>query len=832
MIRPGRLSREVALSGVALVLANLFIWTTNHLIWQSLGALVLAGALPGTLLPRSLYAEDDSLDPVERALLTLGLGYVCLLCGMLFLHYLPGPLTRKLVVAAYDVLVVALLLLRVRSGPGPRRASLPPGTALAILVLILIAGASRLPNLGYSEFQGDEVAVLHVAAASIQGRDDALFLHKKGPAEILVPTLTYAVSRRINEAVARFPFALASLAGVVGVYALGKRLSSHRGGWWAALLVALNGFLVAFGRIVQYQSLVLLFSVLGLLCALRFSQEFRRRDLWLSAVFLAAGMLAHSDTVFAAMSAGFIILRAVWVRRVPLRKAAAWLIGPMLVAGAMLAAFYVPFALHPHFEATREYLKWRQGEPPYNNLRHFLNIGTVYNAVYYVALMALGLGAAALNRLSRIGRPRWLVPALFLGAFALAGLRPEITRVGERDFVGTAFAALFVLLFFARDSETVWRPVLLWSGVPFLIYLFLFRDPRTHLYVLFPGAALLLGTELDRVASRLRGGAWVCAGALALVMVVSGAYLYMMFVSHRPEYKRTYPAHRIAFFCAPYGEKMPEQGLFGFPYRAGWKVVGKLYASGELQGDYGTNEETHITMWYTRGKRSCNSQPRYYLLAEDVQDEQPVSMGEVASAYELVGQVWAGDRVKLRMYERKPARLPYREYYLSRVASLFDREFTDPDYATGLAPLDPLAEIQHPAHLRVGEGIEFLGHRVDKTRMHPGDALTLTLYWRADSPIDESYTVFTHIEDPGVVWAQKDNIPCCDDPCPTNEWEAGAVYVDRYTLVLGPETPAGPHALVAGMYRADTMKRLPVMDLTGAQLGDVLDLGVIEVVAR
>ncbi|MEA3407908.1 MAG: hypothetical protein U9R48_07505 [Chloroflexota bacterium] len=54
--------------------------------------------------------------------------------------------------------------------------------------MIVIAAFFRFFNLSYAEFQGDEVAVLHKAAACIQGRQDALFLHKKGPAEILVST--------------------------------------------------------------------------------------------------------------------------------------------------------------------------------------------------------------------------------------------------------------------------------------------------------------------------------------------------------------------------------------------------------------------------------------------------------------------------------------------------------------------------------------------------------------------------------------------------------------------------------------------------------------------
>ena len=650
--------------------------------------------------------------------------------------------------------------------------------------------------------------------------------------EILITTLTYAAGWRINEGIARFPFTMANLLGVLGLYALGQRLFSHRTGWWAALLIALNGFFIAFGRIVQYQSLVFLFSVLGLLCALRFKEELDRRYLWLSALFLASGLLSHSDTVFAAAAAGFLILSTFLTRRVAVTTVVRWLAGPILAAGVLLAAFYVPFILHPHFQEAQGYLSWRTGQPPYNNLNHFLTIGTVYNASYYLALMGVGLVWIGATRLSRISQPRWLLPVVLLVLLAVSWLRPGLWRVGERDVVGTLFLVLLLTLLLLPGESLAWQTTLLWFGLPFLVFVFLFRDPRTHLYVLFPGASLLWAEAIDRLTIRLKSKAWLLNVAVAAMLAVSIAYLYIMFVSHTPEYRRTYPMNRINLFWVPYGDEFPEQGLFGFPYRAGWKMVGYLYATGLLQGNYGTNEETHITGWYIRDQPVCDDDIRYYFLAENVQDVQDVPTDEIKTAYELVGRVWVGDQVKLRMYEHKPARLTLHDYRLEEGTAAFDHQLSGPDgpdYPTGLSPLDPLALVQHPAQLRLGSAIEFLGYSVDKARIRPGGSLDLTLYWRLLSPITESYTVFTHVEDPDVVWGQMDNIPRCGQR-PTNEWQVGYVNVDHYILALSVDTPAGPHALVTGMYRADTGERLAVTDATGAHVGTTLNLGTIDVV--
>jgi hypothetical protein len=831
--------RRALAAGALALLAHGLILLPVWFPLQAMVGLIWAGVVPGALVLHLLLADDQTLGIVERALMAVGLGYVSIVLGTLLLQFLPGPLTRAHLLAFYDVLalvLLALLVLRTSVLSGDAEASLGSSGRqvqwFPLLLLLVIAGVIRLANLGYAEFQGDEVDVLGRAQAVLQGDEDALFLHKKGPAEILVAALTYAIGWRVNEGVARLPFALANVCGVLGLYTLGSRVFTHRAGWWAALLIALNGFLVAFGRIVQYQNLVFLFSVLGLLCALRFGEQLDQRYLWLTALFLGSGLLAHSDAIFAVVAAAFAILETFILRRVAVSTVLRWLAGPALMAGVLLAAFYVPFALHPHFQVTQEYLGERTGHPPYNNLGHFLTIGTVYNAFYYLALIGVGFVWIAVSRVGRLGRPTWLLPLALLGLLALSWAWSGLWLVGERDLAGLAFLILLVMVFLSPGESGPWRVTLLWFGLPFLVYVFLFGDPRTHLYVLFPGASLLWGAEFDSLSLRIKNNAWLLKGLVIVVLGVSAVYLCMVFVSHTPEYRRTYPVHRSHLFWVPYGDTFPREGLFGFPYRAGWKAVGYLYATGVLHGEYNTNEEKHIARWYIRDQSVCDGDRHYYFLAENVQDVQPVPMDEIKTSYELVGQVLVGDQVKLRMYERKPARLAYNDYQIEEIVTVFDEQLSGPDgpdYPTGLSPLDPLGHLQHPSQLRLGSAIEFLGYSADRPQVSAGETLRLTLYWRALSPIAESYTVFTHVEDPGVVWGQMDSIPCCGYR-PTYEWKVGYVNVDHYAFAVDPGTPLGPHALVAGMYRADTGERLQVTDAAGVPLGTTLNLGTIDVV--
>ncbi|MBC7237049.1 MAG: glycosyltransferase family 39 protein [Chloroflexi bacterium] len=824
-------------AGLLWLLAHALLFAGQDVALRSVAAFALVAPLPGLALAQSLLDPDEDL--VEGLLYSAGLGYALLIVGTLAVHYLPGRITPLLLLGLYDALFVALMLAWWRRG-NPLRwriwaVSIRQREAIALLTLLGIAVYLRFMHLGYAEFQGDEITLVHLAAEAIEGHDQALFYHKKGPAEILLMLPGYALTGRLNELAGRIPFALANLLGVTGLYALGRRFFSAQAGWWAALLIAMNGFYVAFGRIMQYQSLIFFFGALGVLAALRFSQDTRQRWLWCSAAFLTMGLLAHSDGIFATLAAGVVVLWTLWRRAgaqgmAPLRALWDRLAMPALAAAATLAAFYVPFVLHPQFSNTQGYLRWRMGEPPYNNLGAFLHIGTVYNAVYYYSLLAFFLLSMIWRRMRIAHKWGWALPALWLLALSSIWALPDLWLVRGRSLAGVLFLAAFVALLALGKGGLAWNTTLIWFAVPFMSYFFGFRDPRTHYYVLFAAASLLVGAELDALTTRLRGiGRGVAYAAIALILGVSLAYQQIMFVSHTPEYRRTYPQHRISFYWVPFGDELPAHGLFGFPYRAGWKAIGHLYATGQLVGSFDANEESHITRWYTRAQPECAPFPTYYFIAKNVQDEQPLPMAEIERDYELIGHVLVAGEPKIDIYEHKPARTPHQDYRLEEHIRAFDRELSGTAYTTRLLPfVNGEAAIQHPARLKLGSWIEFLGYSVDRTELYPGETLNLTLYWQAVAPVPESFTVFTHIEDPGVLWSQDDGVPGCGS-LPTHEWRLARPYADQYHLTIGPDTPPGPHGLVVGMYRLTTGERLPVADAQGNPLGDSIPLGSVTV---
>jgi len=838
------LPRALLPIGTLALLVHGLAWAPVWFPLKAAAGLIWAGWVPGWLALRLLLADDRSLDGVERALLASGLACVSLVVGTLILHLLPGPLGRTQVLLFYDLLIAGLVGMAVRGGVStglanwwrlPRTRPWP--MAGGLLMVALVAAPFRLLNLGYSEFQGDEAKVLIKAAAVIQGIEGALFLHKKGPAEILITALPYAVAGRMSEAPARLPFALANMGGVLALWMVGRRYGGRGTGRWAAVLIALNGYFVAFARIVQYQSLVCFLSCLVMLCLHRlWSAERPRPLLVLMALFVATGLLAHYDMAFVLLPAGYVLWRR-WLARPSERRR---LLGEVAMATplalAPLGLFYVPYARHPHFTMTADYITHRVGGyPPYANFRHLFWNSTIYNSIYYVALMAALLIGVVLWRLSRVGgEARWpgraLAVSFGVAALSLA-IRPAWWSPGpsSRNWSVVLFGGALAALLGSRANEARWKAVLLWFAAPFFLYTFLVRDPRTHLYAMFPPWALLSGQGLAQVLRKLRGRAarGLARGALAGVLLLSSLYLYWMFVQHMVEVRRTYPRYRLPIYWTPYGDRFPKVGLFGFPYRVGWKVIGALYADGTLSGDYGSNEEPEITRWYTRGAFRCDGDPRYYVIAEQVQDSYPVPRDKIAEDYVLVGMVQVDGRSRMQIYERKPARLGYSDYTLRRDGARFDAQLSAPDLDTALEDGPP--ERQHPVALRLGGDIELLGYDLSARTVHAGEPFYLTLYWRTRRPIAADYKVFVHLARDGVVAAQKDARPCCWRR-PTASWAPDEVIVDPYCLVVAPEALDGEYPLRVGMYLLETGQRLEVFADDGRRVGDAVELGRLRVV--
>lgn len=851
--------RQVPLLGIVLglaAIAHLVILSDLPIAWRSVAALVLTGALPGVLLVEWLVGRSDApLETGERALYSVAAGYAVMVLVMLGVTYLPGGVARWQTLAAFDLVLLALGLLLVRQPSRPEVVD-PAWPPLArccdrrwlvagLLSIFLVGGFLRITDLGYSEFQGDEARAVLRAAGAIQGYEDVLLIHKKGPTEILLPTVLYSLTGRLTENLARFPFAIANLAGLFAVFLLGWRLFHPIAGWTAAMFLALDGYFIGFSRIVQYQSVVFLTTVLAVLIFYRLYRLPRALPnyLTLAALLVATGLLSHYEAALAAVPGAFL-LWALWRRGVSLLCLARALAAPVVVGGAALAVFYVPFVLHPNFRATFIYLTDRRigGSFPYNNLADFFLRTTLYSTTYQILLL-IGLALVGLIVAYRRGfGPRWgwLLAGLVLAGLAVAVWQPGWLRIGGTDYTVVVFVLAFLAVWLAPRQPVEERVLWLWLGLPLIVAIFLTLKPRTHVYIFFAPWALLAGWTIARAwqwfHDRQGRRAAIAVGtpvALASIAVF-GLYGYWYFVYNEVEVLRTWAENRPPGYWTVY-ETPDDKALFGFPLQMGWKVVGELYRTGELTGPYDSNEqEAWVPDWYTRTQRRCLTTASYYFLVNNLEPEGVVERqlleSWLANEWHLYGTVTVGGDPRMRIYERngvgQPASEP-RTFDALVFEQSFDIHNSDWDF-----PLkDPVIEpsIPNPVSYMLGDGIQLVGYALSDTTVHPGESLELTLFWRTAHEQVESYTVFAQIINPNVaIYGQQDSPPVCGSR-PTYRWEPGALVADQRTIPVRPDADTGTFPLIVGMYQAERGVRLDVFDENGAPIGNQIELTQITI---
>lgn len=843
------------------VVAHLVIWAEAPLFVQALAALVVTGFLPGFVLSH-LWLSSGVIPwtQLERLLFGIACGYTVTVVGMLLLSYLPGGIPRWLPLMAFDLLLLLLLGLLYWRASTKQAAPAAPTTTwsvpklrtrrwvlLGLLLLLVIGGFFRLVNLGYAEFLTDEARVVLRAQAVIQGDENVLFVHRKGPTEILLPAAIWAITGRIDEFAARLPFALASLAGLFAVFCLGRRLHSALAGWIAAMLLAFEGYLIGFARFTQYQSVIFLTSALvilllftlvqktGKVSAVTISPREGTRVLSLATVLLATGLLSHYDAALTLIPALWLLGVLIWQKR------QAWLTWvqssglALLVGGSLLLLFYPRFLLHPHFEATYTYLTDRRlAAPglrfPYNNLLDIFQRSVIYNSAYAVILSTGVVLVGVVLAYRRGWGRRWaMYSGIGLVLLMVATLlQPGWLKFGMLDLaLLPSLLALFGVWMAPRlslEERLLW----LWFGLLALLAYFFVAFPRTHVYIFFMPRALLIGGILAQgwrwLYQRYGAQLALTTGSLATVSacLVFGVYAYWYFVDDHFEVLRTWRQNRLPGYWLPTGDQESD-ALYGFPVQNGWKTIGVLYQQGVLQGDYDSNQRDNlVSQWYTRGQNRCASTAEWYFQIDNLEewsgsaaiDEQTLQ----ARGYRRWGAVEVNDISRLAIYRLDQGRgesvLPNQQLFkFDEYAARFDQLTTTP-FPLQYPAIEP--PIPNPVRINFGDRIWLEGYDVSYPQpLRPGATVRLTLFWRAQQADLPDYKVFNHVlAEDGTLLTQSDSHPVCDRQR-TSTWYPGELVVDVHEIELAADTPIGDYPLYTGLYLEDNLVRLPVLNGQG-----------------
>jgi 4-amino-4-deoxy-L-arabinose transferase-like glycosyltransferase len=729
-------------------------------------ALVHTMLVPGALLAFALVPTDE-VDLAEWLALALGFGIATLVVGGLVLALLPGRLIPMQVVLWTSVVTLVIAAFAFKRGMSWRVPAAGCSWHLIAAGLVtLVAACLRLPGLGYSEFQGDETEVILRATGVVQDLPDALFYHGKGPGEIVTVALNYGLLGNLSEGAARLPFALAGVGGVLAFYLVARRLVGVPGALAAGLLMAVNGYFLAFSRITQYQSLVLLLGMLALWCALRWSQGGAGHWPVLAGALVAAAALAHYDALFFLPPIAIVaVWRFGWRGLLTYDELAPWLRGA--AAGAIvLALFFVPYLDSPLFALATGRIEDRVGAGfPRNNVLSIVASATLYLGTAFPAIVGL------------------LIVCGVVGGMVGLALVPD--RRG-------------------------WLLGLIWAGVPLLFYAFVARKPGTHVHVATSGLLLLAGygaasvwAGISRfvaarhaalIAARVASAA-LLAGGVALV----GAYLVPIYLQTTAEIVRENKVASLPLAWKPPGG-LPTKERFGFPYEAGWKAAGALFADGTLTGSYDSNEQPQVTYWYTRGAWRCSATPRYYLIAENVQDEIETPRRTISAEYHPIGTVTVAGEPKLRVYERGPAGGTRPATWVAeQLSPTFDRQVSAPtfdpgDWARGVVSRDGTRLSE-----RFGHDIDLLGYQVYAESPQPGGVVRVDLFWLPHVSSDQQHRIDVQLgNEPRI---GDGGGPACDKTGDDKTWAAGRPFTQRVSIPIAATANPGQYPLLVGVSR-------------------------------
>ena len=357
-----------------------------------------------------------------------------------------------------------------------------------IVVLLVVSIPLRFVNLSYSDYIGDEHKSF-IQYDSDSSLKEFLLTRRKGPMQFLVSEIPHFITNDFtNELAERIPYAIISVATVILFYKLIDKFTNNK---WvsfvAAFLYSVNGFIIGFGRIAQYQNLNLFFSFaaiyfyLDLIKNKHTNTQFLVRTL-AGTLMLSISALSHWDVVFAVPIIAVIFIKFLLNKDFTVKYKLVLLISNVLFGCLLLLPFLIP------------YIEVQKTTP--DNLRYLyrrLDVG------YFIP-----------------DRYRLLIELY----------NPFIT-------FWILLAGTVGSLFWFKKSY----PFIIWFAVNYGIFEIFVRKPGTHIYNFLIPAFILVGFTVVGMVKRLKAmWRYIFVAVMSIIFTFFVYQSYMIFVDHTIEY--------------------------------------------------------------------------------------------------------------------------------------------------------------------------------------------------------------------------------------------------------------------------------------------------------
>ncbi len=471
----------------------------------------------------------------------------------------------------------------------------------SMISILFIAFILRFINLNYSDFQGDEIKALFLPSND-QSIAEFLFSQRKGPLQFLVTLIVNLFDPNYtNQFLVRFPFALAGLLSVYFFYKVLKLHFGSRIALFASFFLTTNGFFIAFARIAQYQSLVILFSILSLyvlsLAIVEKKWEYKG-EMW-SAIFWSLSLLAHYDGIFIAPVLIALLYKWYTTSQISMKRKQSIVLYASLTFLFLILAFYIPFTLYIT-QGTRDYWLGRLSGDTSSKLSSSYYLFTVYQPIYVVHFYLLFFTTAVLSLILS------LVPNNY------------IKKLEKINFVHIIFNNAKNLIFKTYTVQK-FSVVMIWFLVPFVFWEQIVYISGTHIYtyllplfIILAGGLVYLENIWDDLTKKVNlvKPRMIKNALLTLMLLFITLQSYFIYVDNTYEYP--WQEEKFLFWTLHVPTASYHLSMFGFPYFRDWESIGEFIQNHDSSVKYySTNERDSISRHYIHLKKDANPSGYY-----------------------------------------------------------------------------------------------------------------------------------------------------------------------------------------------------------------------------
>lgn len=433
-----------------------------------------------------------------------------------------------------------------------------------IMIVVLLAMGLRFPYLGYSDYIGDEHKAFFERDA-LQSTSDFFLSQRKGPMQFVISEIPkyFFVGDFKNELAQRIPFTVINLFCVIVFYELIFKITKRRLiAFISTFLLLVNGFIVGFSRIAQYQNLNLFFSFAALyfyVDLLRKRENLIRQTL-LGTLMFSLSLLSHWDVIFIIPPVVVIFLWFLKSTEFDRKFKVKLLVVNFLFGCFVLLPFLIP------------YIKYQLATP--DNARYFsrrIELGHV-NYLRYKELIEL------------------YNPFVALWVYVIGGVLGALFIRKSYLFVAWFLSAyLFFELFVRKPGTHIYNFL-----IPVFVLVAIGVVNVGDYFEVLLGKISAFKKKRWKIVPKLLGSIPV----LLFLIIIGFLYYqsYIIFIDHKVEYpwsREVIFGHKTKKYTLE--DKLP---LFGFPHKRYWKEINEYVLAHHYEYAFMTNEVKTISEYY------------------------------------------------------------------------------------------------------------------------------------------------------------------------------------------------------------------------------------------